>query len=154
MKKIADSITEQIHMVRYQHLNGQRRLFGGMLLQWIDELAGTVAFRHTGGEVITAAIDNLVFKEPAFLNDLIVLKGKITFIGNTSMEVRVDTYVENAEGRRTMINQAYFVMVSLDGDGVPRPIPKVELCGGEEQADWQAGEKRYKLRRQRRIENY
>ena len=154
MKAIADSITEQVHMVRYQHLNGQRRLFGGMLLQWIDELAGTVAFRHTGGEVITAAIDNLVFKEPAFLNDLVVLRGKITFIGNTSMEVQVDTYVENADGRRTMINKAHFVMVSLDEKGTPRPVPTVQLASDTEREDWQAGEKRYTLRRQRRIDNY
>ncbi len=154
MKTIKESATEQMHLIRYQHLNGQRRLFGGMLLQWIDELAGAVAFRHTGGEVITAAIDNLVFKEPGFLGDLVVLKGRITHIGHTSLEVQVDTYVEYAGGERKMINQAYLVMVSLDEGGAPRAIPPVRLCSEKEKAAWQDGEKRYKLRKQRRIEQY
>ncbi len=154
MKRICDSATEQIHIIRYQHLNGQRRLFGGQLLQWIDELAGTVAFRHTGGEVNTAAIDNLIFKAPGFLNDLIVMKGKITHIGRTSMEVEAVTFVENSRGERKMINKAYLVMVLLDETGTPSPVPPVELVSEEEQVDWEAGERRYKLRKQRRIENY
>ena len=154
MKTIADSATEQNHLIRYQHLNGQRRLFGGQLLQWIDELAGTVAIRHTGGEVSTAAVDNLVFKAPALLGDLLVMTGRITFIGRTSMEVRVDSYRECPDGRREVINQAYLVMVSLDDDGNPRPIPPVELTSEEERFEWTQGEKRYNLRRQRREENY
>ncbi len=154
MKTIKDSATEQMHLIRYQHLNGQRRLFGGMLMQWIDELAGAVALRHTGGEVITASIDNLVFKEPAFLGDLVVLKGRLTYIGKTSMEVQVDTYVEAADGQRKMINQAYLVMVSLDENGVPCGVPPVRLCSEKEKEAWRAGEKRYQLRKQRRIERY
>lgn len=77
MKRIADSQTVQTHLIRYQHMNGQKRLFGGALLQWIDELAGIVALRHVGGEVITANVDNLIFKAPAFLNDLLVMQGRI-----------------------------------------------------------------------------
>ena len=120
----------------------------------VAELAGAVAYRHTGGEVITAAIDNLIFKEPCFLNDLIVLKGKITHIGKTSMEVQVHTYVEGKDGQRKMINQAFLVMVSLDENGQPQPIPPVELAGEKEEAAWRDGEKRYQLRKQRRIEKY
>ena len=154
MKRIADSATEQTHLIRYQHLNGQRRLFGGVLLQWIDEIAGIVAYRHTGGQVITAAVDSLVFKAPAFLNDLIVLKGSVTYIGMSSMEVRVDTYVENAMGRRELINQAYLVMVSLDEEGHPTEVPSVTLSGEDEEREWLMGEKRYNLRKIRRRENY
>ena len=154
MKRIIDSATEQTHLIQYQHLNGQRRLFGGVLLQWIDETAGIVAYRHTGGQVITAAVDSLVFKAPAFLDDLIVLKGCLTYIGRTSMEVRVDTYVENADGRRELINQAYLVMVSLDADGHPAEIPGVALSGEDEEREWSMGEKRYNLRKARRQENY
>ena len=60
--------------MRYQYLNGQRRLFGGALMQWIDELAGTVAARHSEGNVITAAVDTLVFKEPAFIDDILFME--------------------------------------------------------------------------------
>ena len=41
-KKVSDSLTEQVYIVRSQHINGYGRLFGGILMQWIDELAGIV----------------------------------------------------------------------------------------------------------------
>lgn len=154
MKRISDSQTTQTHLTRYQHLNGQRRLFGGALLQWIDELAGIVALRHVGGEVITANVDNLVFKAPAFLNDLLVMQGRITYIGRTSMEVRVDTYAERRDGSQELINRAYLVMVALGDDGAPKAIPRVELAGEEEEREWALGEKRYQLRQLRRREQY
>lgn len=150
MKRIVDSVTVQAHLVQYQHLNGQKRLFGGALLQWIDELAGIVALRHTGGEVITASIDNLVFKAPAFLNDLIVMTGRVTYIGNTSMEVRVDTYAEGRDGRKALINQAYLTMVSLGAEGQPAPIAPVTLGSDAERAEWAAAERRYQERKARR----
>lgn len=155
MKKISDSKSQQIHILRYQHLNGQRRMFGGILMQWIDEMAGIVAARHTGGNVVTAAVDSLVFKEPAFLNDLIVLEGQITYIGKTSMEVRVDTYrmKRDSEARR-LINQAYLVMVASDDEGNLTSIPPVELETDAERQEWAMGEKRYNLRKQRRKEQF
>lgn len=158
MKKISDSRSQQIHILRYQHLNGQRRMFGGILMQWIDEMAGIVAARHTGNNVITAAVDSLVFKEPGFLNDLIVLEGQVTYIGKTSMEVRVDTYrmqrgVPGGDERH-LINQAYLVMVSTDDEGNPVPIPPIQLETDEERQEWEMGQKRYDLRKQRRKEQY
>ncbi len=154
MKTIQDSTTEQVHWVRYPHLNGQRRLFGGMLMQWIDEVAGLVALRHTGSEIITASVDSLIFKAPAFLNDFVVLTGRLSYIGKTSMEVSVDTFVESPNGERSLINQAYLVLVSLDENGQPKEIPPVSIQTEEEKQFWDAGEKRYRLRKRRRIENF
>ena len=54
------------------------KAFGGQLMQWIDELAGIVSIRHAGGRITTASIDNLNFKAGAYLNDTIVLIGRIT----------------------------------------------------------------------------
>ena len=61
-KSINESMIEQIHLLRYEDINGENRLFGGKLVSWIDEVAGTVAKRHTGVKVTTASIDNLQFK--------------------------------------------------------------------------------------------
>ena len=88
-------MTEQTYLLMHRHINGYGRLFGGQLMQWIDELAGIVSMRHAGGRITTASIDNLNFKAGAYLNDTIVLIGRITYVGRTSMEVRVDTYVED-----------------------------------------------------------
>ena len=80
-KHIEDSITEQIHLLKYEDINGEGRLFGGKLVSWIDEVAGTVAKRHTGTKVTTASIDNLQFKNLAYLNDLVVIIGHLTYVG-------------------------------------------------------------------------
>ncbi len=154
MKCIQDSATEQVHLVRYPHLNGQRRLFGGMLMQWIDEVAGMVALRHTGSEVITASVDSLNFKAPAFLNDFVVLKGRISYVGKTSIEVSVDTFVECPKGERKLINQAFLVLVSLDTEGTPQEVPPVMLQTDEEKNTWDAGQKRYELRKRRKAEHF
>lgn len=140
--------------MRYQYLNGQRRLFGGVLMQWIDELAGTVAFRHVGGNVTTAAVDSLLFKEPAYLEDLVVMQGWITYIGRTSLEVRVDTFTEKRDGSRRLINHAYLVMVATDENGKPVPVPPIQLETEEEKREWELGEKRNALRKMRRKEQF
>ena len=65
MKTVEDSRTEQVHLIMHQHLNAGGRLFGGMLMQWVDEVSGVVAMRHCGTyRVTTEAVDNLQFKEP------------------------------------------------------------------------------------------
>ena len=153
-QKACETIIEQVYTVRPPHVNGYGRLFGGQLMQWIDETAGIAARRYAKSTVTTAAIDNLNFKYPAFHNDMIVLVAKITYVGRTSMEVRVDTYIENLQGYRYNINRAYVIMVAIDGDGKPVEIPTLEISSEAEQAEWDAGKRRYELRRQRRVEGF
>ena len=93
-KRIKDSITEQVHILSQGNLNGYRRLFGGQLMSWMDVVAAVVARRHSERNVTTAVVDMLEFKAPAYANDTICIIGKITYVGNTSMEVKVDVYVE------------------------------------------------------------
>lgn len=153
-KTTADSRTEQVRVIRNTDLNGYGRLFGGQLLSWIDEVAAATGRRHCGTEVTTVAIDNLHFKEGAYINDIIVIVGRLTFIGNTSFEVRVDTYKENPDGSRFPINRAYFCMVCMDKNGHPAPVPELALSSPEEEMEWQAAEKRRHLRLLRRKEGF
>lgn len=153
-RKVSESKIEQRQFVSYQHLNSQRRLFGGMLMQWIDEIAGIVSARHCCGSVITAAVDSLIFKKPAFLGDMVVLAGRVTYTGHTSMEVRVDTFVEELDGRRSSINRAYLVMVAIDDDGNPTQVPQIEPETEEERKEQLLGQKRYDLRKKRRKEKF
>lgn len=153
-KKIADSMVETVHIVRPNHLNGANRLFGGILMQWIDEAAGIVAKRHAKMNVITASVDNLRFLKGAYQNEMIVIVGKLTYVGTTSMEVRVDTYVENRCGVRKAINRAYFVMVALDENDKPTPVPRLLLETEAEQAEWEAAKKRKEMRDRRKAEGF
>lgn len=153
-KRVLDSQTEQTYLMRPMYLNGYGNLFGGQLMSWIDEIASIVAMRHSESDITTAAIDNLNFKEGATVDDVIVLRGRITYVGRTSMEVRVDTYVENRQGMRKMINRAYVVMVAVDRNHVPVPVPGLLVETESEKAEWEGGQKRYALRKQRRREGF
>ena len=153
-KRVEDSQTEQTYLMRPIYLNEYGNLFGGQLMEWIDEIASIVAMRHSEADITTACIDNLNFKEGATVNDVIVLRGKITYVGRTSMEVRVDTYVESRHGIRKVINRAYVVMVAVDEHHHPIPVPGLIVESESEKAEWEGGEKRYALRKERRREGY
>ena len=125
-KRVEDSQVEQIFLVHPEHLNGAGRLFGGQIMSWIDEVAALVGLRHSQSSIVTASVDNLEFMEGAYLNDLVVLIGRLTYVGKTSMEVRVDTYVESVEdGMRRPINRAYLTLVAVDKDGNRKPARRM-----------------------------
>lgn len=149
-KMVSNSLTEQVHIVMLEHINGTKRLFGGRLMEWIDVVAAVVARRHSNCEVTTACVDNLQFKAGAKVNDTIVIKGRITWVGTSSMEVRCDTFVEDINGCLSMINRAYLVLVALDGDGKPTAVPSLELCTEEDKIEWAEGIKRREVRKSRR----
>ena len=149
VKRVSDSITEQVHIVMHPDINGQGRLFGGQLLKWIDEVAGIVAKRHCMGNVTTASVDNLTFLKGAYQGDMVVIKGKITWVGSSSMEVCVDTYVENLSGDRHRINNAHFMMVALDENDRPMKVPGLKLQTEDEELAWRHGEERRRIRMQR-----
>ncbi len=153
-KRVADSLTEQVQILMPSHINGTDRLFGGQLVEWIDVVAAVVARRHSGCNVTTAAIDNLQFKAGAYINNTLVLIGRITYVGRTSMEVRVDTYVEDLVGVRKVVNRAYVVMVALDDNGNPTEVPRLIAETESERAELELGEKRHALRHRRRREGY
>ena len=149
-KTVDDSRVETIHMVRPTHLNGANRLFGGVLMQWIDEVAGIVAKRHSMCNVTTASVDNLTFLKGAYQGDMIVISGKMTWVGSSSMEVCVDTYVENLSGERSRINNAHFIMVALDENDKPVKVPGLILQTEDERLAWAHGEERRRIRMQRK----
>ena len=153
-RTVGESRVETVHIVRPNHLNAAGRLFGGMLMQWIDEVAGIVAMRHTRCNCTTASVDNLRFIRGAYQQDLLVIIGKVTYVGTTSMEVRVDTYIEDTEGMRRPINRAYFTMVALDENDKPCPVPKLLLESEEEKAEWEAAKKRRDMRKKRKEEGF
>lgn len=154
-KRVSESITEQVHIVMPSHISGTNRLFGGQLLAWIDEVSAVTAKRHSEHDVTTAAIDNLQFKASVYINNLLVLVGRITYVGNTSMEVRVDTYVEDhISGTRKVVNRAYLVLVALDEHENPTRVPRLILETEAERGEWEAGARRSELRSERRKAGY
>lgn len=155
MEKRAEcSLTEQVHIVMSEDINGAGRLFGGRLVEWIDEVAGIVGLRHSGHNVTTASIENLQFKEGAYIGQIIVLIGRVVYTGHTSMEVRIDTYREELNGMRYPINRAYFTIVALDERDKPVPVPGLKIESEAEKAEWEYALARRESRKKRRSEGF
>ena len=150
-RKVSESLVETVHMVRPNHLNAAGRLFGGILMQWLDEVAGVVAMRHAETyRVVTAAVDNLQFKHAIYEGEIVVLKGYVTYVGRTSMEVEIDTYVEQPDGIRRTVNRAFFVMVAVDKDQKPIQVPELIITTEAEKARNEAAKMRRDMRKKRR----
>lgn len=144
---VSASRSETTQIIMPPHINGAGRLFGGVLMQWIDTTASIVAMRHSGHHVTTAAVDTLEFRGPAFQNEMAVLEGCVTWTGRTSMEVRVDTWVEKFGVRERMINRAYLIMVAIDENDHPVAVPPLLVKTPEEQAEWDLATRRREARR-------
>jgi len=104
------SRAEQTQIVLGEHINGQGRLFGGRIMEWIDIVAAVSARRHCGCNVTTAAIDTLSFKAPAFVNDTIVLValddlGRPTKVPPLMPETEEERAEAEAGQRRTLLRK-------------------------------------------------
>ena len=144
-------ITSSVQIVMPQHCNGYQtpRLFGGQLMAWIDVIGAVAARRFAHCAVTTVCVDHLDFIAPAHLNDTVVQEARVTWAGRTSMEVRVDSFVEKLNGKREMVNRAYAVFVALDGDDRPAPVPPFRPETSEEEAEYRAAIERRKIRMSR-----
>lgn len=147
-KTVKESYTEQVQLVSPGDLNGYNRLFGGKLMKWIDIVAAVCARRHAEANVTTVLVDMLRFRKPAYVNDTIILSASISYVGNTSMEVKVNIYVEELNGDRKLINTAYLVFVALDENEKPKKVNRLILETDEERQEWENAKKRRQIREQ------
>ena len=140
--------TTSVQIVLPQHCNGYRkpRLFGGQMMAWIDIVGAVAARRYTQRAVTTVCIENLSFLNPAYLNDTVVLEASVTWTGHTSLEVRVDSYVEQLDGQRKRINRAYLVFVALDDEDRPTPVPPFTPTTAAETREYEAAVRRREIR--------
>ncbi len=153
-KCVNDSYTQHVQILSQSSLNGYKRLFGGKLMEWIDIVAAVVARRHSNLNVTTVCVDSLIFKKPAFANDTLFIEGYITYAGRTSMEICVETFIENLDGSRDVINTAYVVMVAIDDSGTPLKVPKLILKTDKDRLNYEAALKRKEYRKLRQTENF
>lgn len=107
--------------------NPQGTLFGGQLVAWMDKAAGIAAMRHAKQTVVTAAIENISFKIPIFVGDLVELRGRVVAVGRTSMQVEVAVYREGQFGtERELCTVGRFTMVALDENRRPTPVSPLD----------------------------
>jgi acyl-CoA hydrolase len=123
-KKVGDSITIMNELVLPNDTNVFGNLMGGRLMYWMDIAAGITAVKHCNAPCMTASVDNLSFKNPIKLGNVVLIEAKITRAFNTSMEIHLKVWGEdNLHQYRYESNEAYFTYVALDPNNKPRPVP-------------------------------
>tara|TARA_B100001093_G_C26840141_1_gene1020169 strand:- start:1236 stop:1760 length:525 start_codon:yes stop_codon:yes gene_type:complete len=129
-KKATESLAIQTKMVLPNDTNPLNTLFGGRLLEWMDEIASISAHKHSGRVVVTASINNVSFDEPIFAGEIVSLQAKVSRSYNSSMEVFVDVFVENSDGSKKKCNEAIYNFVAIDQNrnpiGVPPLVPETQ----------------------------
>lgn len=150
-KSVQDSMIEMTQLVLPNDANILGNLLGGRLMHWIDVAGALTASKHSNCVVATAALDSLDFRHPIKVGEMVRLKSRITWVGNTSMEVRVDVYCENLiTGSVIKSNKAYITFVALDSDGKPTQVPLLCLNTEEEKEEFEKAVQRREMRLRKR----
>jgi acyl-CoA hydrolase len=114
-----------LEIVYPEDTNSQGTLFGGHALSLMDRLAFIVASRFTRMPVVTARSEKVEFRSPVKQGELVELTGTVVEVGRTSLRLQIDMHREDLlSGDRSLCTTGEFVMVAVDEDGRPEPIPK------------------------------
>ncbi len=128
--------------------NFMGNVHGGDLLSFLDKAAYACATRYCGQNVVTLSVDQVVFKEPIHVGELVTCLATINFVGQTSMEVGMKVLAENIKtGQVRHTNTCYFTMVAIDHHFKPISVPPLHLHTALEERRYEEA----KLRRERRL---
>ncbi len=145
----SDSLTEMSLIVRPADANSVGSCFGGVIMAWMDMAASICARRHCNVRVNTASVQNVVFKRPLKVGHVARVAAKIVRAFRTSMEIHVHVFAEDTyAGDEVLAASAVFILIGLDDDMKPTPVPELMPRTDAEKELWrQAGERRKKQER-------
>ncbi len=148
-KTVSASRSEMAEVVLPAETNLLGKLLGGHVMHLVDVVAAMAASRHANSYVVTASVDYIDFRNPVNLGEIVHLMSQVNRVFNTSMEVGVKVYSENAiTGERKHTTTAYVTFVALDEfTKQPKKVPPLIVKTTEEKRRWrEAGERRkYRL---------
>jgi acyl-CoA hydrolase len=127
--------------------NFSGHVHGGIVLKLLDQVAYACAARYCKHYVVTASLDQVIFKESIKVGELVTFKANVNYVGNTSMEIGIKVIAESLttkEARHT--NSCYFTMVALGADGRPSAVPPLEIETETERRLFEAGKMRKQMR--------
>ena len=123
--------------------NNMGNVFGGVILSLVDRVAAVAATRHARRPCVTVSVDQVDFKEPIYLGELVTAQASVNFTGRTSMEVGVRIESENLlTGKRRWTNSCYVTYVAVDERGKPTEVPPAVPETDEEKRRYKAAEAR------------
>ena len=128
-------------------VNFSGKVHGGAMLRLLDQVAYACASRYCGHYVITLSVDQVFFRKPIHLGELVTFLSNVNYTGKTSMEVGIKVVAENPRTRdKRHVMSCFFTMVAVDEDSKPIPVPQLEIESEVEQSLWDSALKRRELR--------
>lgn len=122
---------------------------GGDLLKMLDQVAYACASRYSGSYVVTLSVDQVMFREPIYVGELVTFAASVNYVGTTSMEIGIRVEAEDVRARTIRhTNSCYFTMVAIDDNGKPTPIPPLDIKNDLQQCRADAAFERKSLRMQ------
>ncbi|MCD9033921.1 acyl-CoA thioesterase [Luteimonas sp. Y-2-2-4F] len=129
--------------------NFSGNVHGGTLLKTLDEVAYACASRYAGRYVVTLSVDQVTFREPVHVGELVTFLASVNYTGRTSMEVGIKVVTEDIRARAVRhTNSCFFTMVAVDEQGRPTPVPPRAPRTAEERRRFEQGRQRREIRQE------
>ncbi len=129
--------------------NFSGNVHGGALLKLLDEVAYACASRYAGRYVVTLSVDQVTFREPVHVGELVTFLASVNYTGRSSMEVGIKVVTEDIRARAVRhTNSCFFTMVAVDDEGRSTPVPPREPETAEERRRFAQGRQRREIRQE------
>jgi acyl-CoA hydrolase len=129
--------------------NFSGNVHGGTILKYLDQVAYACASRYAGCYVVTLSVDQVIFREPIHVGEMVTFLASVNHCGRTSMEIGIKVITENIRERSVRhTNSCFFTMVAVDEQGQPVAVPTL----APDTADGQRRQRQALQRRQIRHE--
>ncbi|GAA5236376.1 acyl-CoA thioesterase [Verticiella sediminum] len=120
---------------------------GGTILKYLDQVAYACASRYAGSYVVTLSVDQVVFRQPIHVGELVTFYAAVNYTGRTSMEIGIKVVTEDIRNKvERHTNSCYFTMVAVGDDGKPVTVPPLAPRNHEERQRFEAAKLRRELR--------
>ena len=107
--------------------NFSGNVHGGTILKLLDQVAYACASRYCGRYVVTLSVDQVMFRQPIHVGELVTFLASVNYTGNTSMEIGIKVVAENIQTQTVRhANSCFFTMVAVDDDRRPVRVPPLE----------------------------
>jgi acyl-CoA hydrolase len=141
------SVTEMTEYVLPQHANVFGTVFGGQIMAWVDLCAAICAQRHAGRPCVTAFVDDVLFKRPVRVGQVVRLRAQVTATFRTSMEIEVSVSGEDTlTGEEWPTVECLVTFVAMSDDLRPTPVPPLFLDSDTDKRAQEAAEARRSAR--------
>ena len=129
--------------------NFSGNVHGGTVLKFLDQVAYACASRYAGRYVVTLSVDQVMFRQPIHVGELVTFLASVNHTGSSSMEIGIKVVAENIRERVVRhANSCFFTMVAVDDQRRPVPVPPLQPAPGDETRRHQEAALRKQLRRE------